>query len=65
MTARQGHRYRLDGTHDCIALESGETVKVALLDPASPYPLIYPYQHVSSERLQPQPMAYFHGETPT
>lgn len=66
--AQQGHRYSVtDGIHagwEVLALSSGARPRVApLLAAAWPY-LGLPFE-VDAEQLQPLPMAYFHGQTPS
>lgn len=59
--ARQGHRYR-HGDLDVLALDSGETVTVAVIEPGEPW--IGRHYTARAEWLEPLPMAYFHGEVP-
>lgn len=60
--AQQGHRYRL-GDRSVIAIQSGLVVQVRPIHPDEPYPLGLPIT-VKASWLSPEPMAYFHGETP-
>ncbi len=58
--AKQGHRYKLQGV-DVLALESGEVVRVARIEPEQLWPL-GEVRTVSARDLDPVPMRYFHGE---
>lgn len=59
--AKQGHRYRHGGV-DVIALENGKVVRVAKIEPGSPW-LGRRYTAYAAW-LEPLPMRYFHGEVP-
>lgn len=60
--AKQGHRYRRYG-YDVLALESGEGImRVADLVPDQPW--LGKVHNVPAAELHPQPMRYFHGDTP-
>lgn len=59
--AKQGHRYSHNG-HDVLALESGRVVRVAKIEPGSPW-LGRRYE-AYAEWLEPLPMKYFHGQVP-
>ena len=61
-TAKQGHRYSYCN-RPVLALETGETVKVALIHEDRPYPLGEQFT-VPAEYLEPVAMRYFHGELP-
>ena len=59
--AQQGHRYHLNGKN-VLALESGQRVRVLYFDSKQPW--ISKISKVFCNELIPQPMKYFHGETP-
>lgn len=60
-TASQGHKYLLSGK-PVIAMQSGYVVQVReIVDEA--YPL-GPAITVKASWLTPEPMVYFHGQTP-
>jgi hypothetical protein len=59
--AQQGHRYQLH-QKNVIALESGPRVRVLFYDPKEPWLGKVVKAHASE--LKPQPMKYFHGQTP-
>jgi len=61
-TAKQGHRYDLFGK-ECLALESGEFVRIAMIDRTNLWPLTDEKQ-VYATFLAPMPMVYFHGQVP-
>lgn len=58
--AKQGHRYELQGVH-VLALESGEAVRVARIEPERLWPL-GEVRTVHATELIPLPMRYFYGE---
>lgn len=60
--AQQGHRYRWRGV-DVLALESGQDVRIAEIVPGQPW--LGPRVAAYAFELEPLPMAYFHGQTPT
>ena len=60
--AKQGHRYRL-GDQSVLAMQSGLVVEVRPILTDALCPLGLPVT-VEASRLIPEPMAYFHGETP-
>jgi len=60
--AKQGHRYRL-GERSVLAMQSGHVVQVRPIQVDEAYPL-GPSITVKASWLQPEPMKYFHGETP-
>ena len=60
--AQQGHRYLWCGVDEVLALESGQRVRVALLDDMQ---LWFETRYiVDATDLTPLPMRYFHGEVP-
>jgi hypothetical protein len=60
--AKQGHRYKWNGI-DVMAMENGPFPVIHRITERAPWPLSY-IGRVDAESLTPQPMAYFHGETP-
>jgi len=61
INATQGHRYKLDG-RDVIALESSPTPRIAYIDPV--WNWLGERSVCDAADLVPQPMRYFHGDTP-
>lgn len=61
MIAQQGHKYQHGGIV-VLALQSGESVRVAEIVPGQPW--LGGTYNVRAEWLTPLPMAYFHGEVP-
>lgn len=61
---RQGHRYNYEG-HSVIAMESAcrGLVPVRRIHPADPLAWMGPRIDLPSEKLVPEPMKYFRGET--
>lgn len=60
--AKQGHRYQWNGI-EVLAMENGPFPVVHRITPGAVWPLSY-IGRVDAQSLKPQPMAYFHGETP-
>jgi hypothetical protein len=60
--AKQGHRYKWNGI-DVMAMENGLFPVIYRITERAPWPLSY-IGRVDAESLTPQPMVYFHGETP-
>jgi hypothetical protein len=60
--AQQGHRYLWCGVDEVLALESGQRVRVAVLDSGQPW--LGAQYAVDAADLTPLPMRYFHGQTP-
>ena len=60
--AIQGHIYKL-AHYTVMAMDSGETPNVMIVDHNSPWPLRR-FGRVNVESLEPLPMVYFGGEVP-
>ena len=61
MTAKQGRLYQY-GSHQVIAMTSGETVRVRELVPDDPW--LGQAWNVPADELKPLPMKYYGGQVP-